>query len=236
MEVQMIRKSEKGFTLIELMIVIAIIAIIAAIAIPNILGTTMAANEKSAMASLNSLGAGMESFKQDDVDRNNVQDYWTGNIEGLYIIIGPSGSSLTEHCKKISDKLAIADGYSGGATYTGLSTASVLPSTKSPHNGYWYRQIYLREQASGTQVAIDTPRDPNFYGAIAYPSLYGSTGKSVFLKSPEDTIYRRDGVNEYAVVSNGTSPPPTTGGHTTIQSPFNVVPFNKQSAGWTAVK
>jgi type IV pilus assembly protein PilA len=48
-------QSTKGFSLIELLIVIAIILVIAAIAIPNLLQAKMAANESSAAGSLHSL-------------------------------------------------------------------------------------------------------------------------------------------------------------------------------------
>ena len=50
-------KNEHGFTLIELVIVVAIIAIIAAIAIPNLLAARMAANETSAIAGLRAISS-----------------------------------------------------------------------------------------------------------------------------------------------------------------------------------
>jgi prepilin-type N-terminal cleavage/methylation domain-containing protein len=55
-------RKQKGFSLIELLIVVAIILIIAAIAIPNLLRARIAANESSAVASVRTLNTAMISY------------------------------------------------------------------------------------------------------------------------------------------------------------------------------
>jgi type IV pilus assembly protein PilA len=57
------RRKQQGFSLIELLIVVAIILIIAAIAIPNLLRSKMAANEASAVASLRTLNTSIVAFQ-----------------------------------------------------------------------------------------------------------------------------------------------------------------------------
>ncbi len=107
------RKREKGFSLIELLIVVAIILIIAAIAIPNLLRSKMAANEASAVGSLRTLNTACVSYST---------TYGTGYPAAL-ANLGP-GAPATAATADLIDSV-LASGTKSGYVFTFVSGAPV---------------------------------------------------------------------------------------------------------------
>ena len=69
------RLAKRGFTLVEIMIVVAIIALLAAIAIPNVLRGRTTANESAAIGNLRALVSSLEMYQS----VNNVYPNTGGN-------------------------------------------------------------------------------------------------------------------------------------------------------------
>ncbi len=186
----------KGFTLIELMIVVAIIAIIAAIAIPSLLRSRIAANETAAVGGLKQITSHEASMRQTDGDANGVKDYWTRDVAGFYALQNVAGEML----KYIDVQMAHADaGVTAQAGYVAPYVVTVPAEAKS---GYLYRALITDEDVPAMPyVDVALTAQPvigasctnlSKYGFIAFPFDYGRDGVRVMIVNEEGVIYGVD--------------------------------------------
>jgi len=86
-------KHERGFTLVEIMIVVAIIALLAAIAIPNILRGRTTANESAAIGNLRALMSSVEMYRSVNQIYPNPAGSWNTQMYGVTPAFGPPAFS-----------------------------------------------------------------------------------------------------------------------------------------------
>ena len=183
-------KSNKGFTLIELMIVVAIIAIIAAIAIPNLLRSRMAANETAAVAACKAFCTAEDIYRRTDYNKDGVLEY-AQKLSGT--------NSLYENTAGAGD-LSLID--------RSFAAAEGAPLVATPKSGYVF--VVLTSQGAGAsggaRTFITSSRMTLGYALGASSNQYDSVGRNTFVVSNAGTIYEQDA---------GNNTPPTTFNPTT---------------------
>jgi len=157
------RRNQRGFSLIELLIVVAIILIILAIAIPNFLRSRIAANQASAIESLRVISTAEVTYST---------TYGTGFSATLaYLGPPPTGQPTSSTAAGLVDEV-LAGGYKSGyafvyspSLYNGATNAwngytlNANPTNYGRTGGVYYytdQSFVIRANSTATAGATDT--------------------------------------------------------------------------------
>lgn len=207
----------RGFTLVELMVVIAIIAIISGLLVPNLMVSSRTANERNASMSLRNIAGAQATFRSMDADQNGVSDFWTADVAGLYYI-SPGSATRKTITAKDGSSTSGSTGQNqnppvglGGIRLIDRSVcrADADTATEGDPNGYdlthacntksgyWYMVLRDFQTADGRENSYGV-RNTEKFGLAAYPHAHGSSGSQVFLVTETGQVIRRDpGSPEY---------------------------------------
>ena len=129
-------KKQKGFPLIELLIVVAIILIIAAIAIPNLMRSRMAANESSAVGSIRTINTAFVTYASSFPDTGYAATL--GALGGTTAACAPPALATVAAACLIDNLLSVVQQKSGyqfaaaGAATAGSTTNNTYTVTALP--------------------------------------------------------------------------------------------------------
>jgi prepilin-type N-terminal cleavage/methylation domain-containing protein len=188
-------KRQRGFSLIELLIVVAIILVIAAIAIPNLLRAKIAANESSAIGSMHNIVNAEIAYSTAYPQAGfaaNILALGPGAGNQTCPVAGPAAANACIIDAVLSGAVtgsAIKSGYGfealGQNPVAGASAAYTAAAVPTAYNSSGTRDFCTFEDDILRQLP---PNPGNTGGAAAAAALAGGGGPAVCTVAPWNTL------------------------------------------------
>lgn len=145
-------KNQKGFSLIELLVVVIIIAIIAAIAIPNLLSSRRAANESQASANLRTINSAEQTYLATVGLQTDYGSYGELKTAKLIDQSWADGAVRGTYTYPAISLEAADDGFCASATTTDTASKSYVTS----HTGEIFYKAGIAAPACNTTTGASS--------------------------------------------------------------------------------
>jgi hypothetical protein len=160
-------------------------AVFSAVAIPSLVSSQRASNERAASTALKTLSSAEADFRSNDRDANGVNDFWTGDVSGLYSL-----KIRNQELRLIERAVAEAD----ACPIRGLCWPY------RPRGGYFFAALEADDSQDGVSYFQNTGgnrpmgdvHNLHKFGFCAFPESRGS-GTFSFIVNENNTIFRMRG-------------------------------------------
>lgn len=189
-----------------IVLVAAGLCLLLVIVVPGLRHSSWVSNERVASTELKRMATLEAEFRQNDLDGNRVNDYWTGDVKGMYSMTSAAvrGNKRSPEDRTLQLPMlnvALADVDRTMLPAGGENTAMTDYGNWGPSAGYWYAAMTrddLRDpkvmgdpvyrQDTGGEPPMGRVHHLHRFGFVAFPATR-KAGGTAYIVNPNGVVY-----------------------------------------------